>query len=240
MAIDDLITRDQAGEILGISGRTVSRYTQKGLIVSFPKVEGSGFRGTGFRIEDVKELKKKILAREELDSIIKELYVLEKTNFNRDSLLKEFEITNYQKIEDALFLYQFEREGILAHFLIKSSEYDNVLLTEEVNARLKLVDGHVVPNLVESGHLEGISVRDNSHKKYFIRIESLMSYLGDYANEFLYRTQTVAKLTGLKINHIDKIACHYGLGFKIKPTEQGNYLFTPGEIAIIPELKRLK
>ncbi len=230
MALDGLMNRLEAADTLQVDPRTVLRYVDEGLLTRV-KV-GSMFM---YKEEDLSLMVCRINARHELDSVIKELYVLSKSGFTNKQIAKEFGVSAHAKIAYALEMYRNERTRYFNKFGIESIECEDILLVEEVAARLRITDNHVVYDLIRAGRLKARELVFGRQGKvrYFVEFDSFRRYLGDYFSKFLYRSHHVAEQAQKTINQIDLIALDEGIGFKIKESKQGNYLFSPGEIVFI-------
>lgn len=240
MTLDQLINRKEAGKILNVNGRTVPRYAQKGLLTKIKK----GYKYL-YPKKEVEQLKHKFEIKNALNDYIREIYVLRKSKIKPLRIIKEFNIkntlpdlniSNSSKIEQALELYNCSRESYLHKFKIHKQDCPNILLVRETMARLKIKDPHVIYDLIENGSLEPRIATFNGKEHHFISIDSLNDFLGKYSNKFLYRSYTASEKIGKSIEKIDRIAHHYHIGFKIKDSKQGNYLFSNRDIKKLKSL----
>lgn len=150
MSIDELLSTKQVADLLNTNTRTVTRYANEGLLDHMPKTNGFFFKK-----EDVESLKLKIDAYEKLKSHIKEMYVLQKCETELDNIACQFEVKEDGK-EVALALEQYERRhnNQLKQFNLDEKTKKDALLVEEVCARLKIGDYHVVYDLIANGILK--------------------------------------------------------------------------------------
>ena len=226
MALENIISLTEASTILNVNRRTVSRYAEKGLL----KRKEKGQQHLYSRSQ-VELLKKKVESREMLDDCIKELYVSMESRMNKKTLVREFNIEKVSDITYALQVYKHQRGIYLDIFGIQENEKKSLFLVEEVTARLKLKDKHVIYDLVNEGELEAKKISFKGRERYFIKKDSLIRYLGDYSKKVLYRSKDVEELNpGMTINIIDRIAKINSIGFKIKVVPQGRYLFSQSDI----------
>ncbi len=234
MTLDNLINRKEAGRILNVNGRTVPRYAKKCLLTKIKK----GYKYL-YDKKEVELLKNKFEIKDALNDYIKEIYVLRKSNIKHSRIIQEFNIkqilpdskfNNRSKIEYALDLYNCSRESYLNKFNIRKQDCPKILLVRETMARLKIKDPHVVYDLIENESLKPRITVFNGKEHHFISVDSLNDFLGKYSNKFLYRSHEVSEKTGKSIEEIDRIAHHYHVGFKIKDSKQGNYLFSGKDI----------
>lgn len=234
MGLDDLINRDEAGSILGIDARTAHRYSDYGLLQTVQ----SG-RKKVFRKDDVIALKAKLDARKELDANIKEIYVMNQSGVMDWQVMSEFDISDRPKIDKAIEIYRHERKRYLNKFGIDGGEHEYLILVEEAAARLKITDNHVIYDLIEEGKLEARTVEFKGRQRYFVKLQSLIDYLGDYSDKMLYRSNHAAEMLNIKIEEIDRLACSNRIGFKIKDKEpQGRYLFSSDDIRRMREISK--
>ena len=240
MTLDQLINRKEAGKILDVNGRTIPRYAQKCLLTKIKQ----GYKHL-YSKKEVEQLKHKFEIKNALNDYIREIYVLRKSKIKPLRIIKEFNIkntlpdlniSNSSKIEQALEVYNCSRESYLNKFNIHKRDCPNILLVRETMARLKIKDPHVIYDLIENGSLEPRITLFNGKAHHFISMDSLNDFLGKYSNKFLYRSHTASEKIGKSIEEIDRIAHHYNIGFKIKDTKQGNYLFSGRDIRKLKSL----
>ncbi|MBD3313255.1 hypothetical protein GF345_02335, partial [Candidatus Woesearchaeota archaeon] len=199
MSIDDLINREEAGAIIGVDPRTVPRYAQRGLLD-----EVRQGRKSLYRREEVSQLREKFDARKELDSCIRELYVLTECGAEIADIMQGFGIKDTEKLDHALEIYKKERETYMRKFGLEH-EKDELFLAGETAARLKLTDKHVIYDLIREGRLQTRKINADSRERYFVTKDSLMNYLGSYSKELLYRSSHVKSFNhGMTIEIVDR------------------------------------
>ncbi len=235
MVLEELINREEAGKILDVNPRTVPRYARKGLLE-----EVRSPHKTMYNSRDVKLLRKKLDIRESLDKSIKEIYALYKSGLKNHKIISNFKMNEPEDMFYALEIYKKERKGYLNKFGIGIKDQENIFLAEEVVARLKITDKHVVYDLINEGNLSPKTVEFKGKTRFFIEFNSLIDFLGSYSDQLLYRSNEASQRLNKTINEIDKIACYHEIGFKLKPTKQGNYLFSLSDISRMSVLKRPK
>jgi len=223
-----LMTRDDAAIVLDVNPRTVARFAERGLLGKITEKHKITYKRS-----DVHELKRKLELRESVGDAIKEWYAMVQCRVPIETITSYSGIQR-EELSDTLFVYSVEREGVFRACKVPFGFYDCLLLSSEAAMRLKITDGHLIPSLIEKELIKADTFMVGKKKKYFVNLESFKSYLGkEYVGQLLYRSSEVLKKTGKSIEHIDRIARAKGIGFKIKPTMQGNYLFTEKDIAVI-------
>jgi len=114
MNLKDRIDRTEAGNILGVNGRTAARFVDYGLIASVK----NGHKVT-FSKEDVELLKIKLDIRNALTDNIKEISVLSSVGcpvsgmidrFNLKNICPKYDIPAETKLQYALDIYSVQRD----------------------------------------------------------------------------------------------------------------------------------
>lgn len=171
------------------------------------------------------------------EDTLKSLYILRKHNGNIDHLLKTETSTTKKAIESLLDDYEKERQQYFRNINVSNSE--KYLLIQEIGARLKIKDSHIVYDLAERKELKAKKVDVNKgiyNKKVLIYDASFKKYLGkDLPNPF-FTSREAAWLTGKTIARVNRIALIEGLGRKIKEgLKNSAYLFRYSELKDIYE-----
>lgn len=233
--IESFIGTNDAAKLLDVNPRTVRRYAEKGLLdysrdnrsfLFFPRKE----------IEILKIATEMVRKYEEP---VKEIYTLMRCGAKVDSVICRFDIPHKDSIDTVLDLYEFERDKYLERFNLKNNVRKDVILAEEVAARLRITDKHVVYNLIKEGEFEAYESSFNGKRRFFVSLDSFRSYLGLEADERFYTSRDASRIIRKTVNTIDRIAKSHGIGRKIKTDNKHSwYLFTLGEVHAMRYLRR--
>lgn len=231
-----IITTKEAAKILGVSSnKQVRRYVDYGLLNGEETKKGYHFEES-----KVIELKKKLISYKQHNSVkglLPELFVLDKHNaFTKKQIIHYLGIQNspVSEIDIATSLYfalniysnKREREYLNSRDVPRES-IDDVLLVGEACSRLKMKDTHIIYNLMDAGEFKKEIYGNN---RQFVNFKSFKEYLGDYANQFLFRSHEVEEIIDKSISEIDRLAKQLNLGLKVGDANQSNYLFSPKDI----------
>jgi len=209
---------------LGVNRRTISRLIEKGLLESHLTPKGHEIAEV-----DANNLKAMIDAGNRLEGRVKELYVLRVFGTSFSHIQDEYGLSP-DGVDLAYRLYSFERSQGLKQFSLGNIESD-ALFIDEVAARLKITDPHVVYELSETGALRIYGASVKGKKKYFPSKSSFADYLGADVKTIFYNSGEVSKKLGITVEKIDRIAKAYSIGRKIKAdNKHSNYLFTPEDV----------
>jgi hypothetical protein len=223
-----------AAQLLGIDDRTVRRFTERGLI---------GYSREGHALDvhdqDVYRLRDDIKYRQDLGDRVKEAFVMADSGIMLPVMSMEFHKPK-EHLEGALRAYDFERDGYLHGFSLDEQTRLDTFLVEEVAARLKITDKHVVYDLLRDGDLRGYHAQRGGRERYFVSRRSFHDYMGPYDTEFFYNSAYASAITGKTVNEIDKLALQHGIGKKIKPGRKNStYIFTCEDMTELQSAKRL-
>ncbi|MBT3464925.1 hypothetical protein HN451_08070 [archaeon] len=235
------ISTKEAATILKINPRTVRQRVKSGYLVPL-----STSPTLLFDDEQVYTLQRREAAQKVLRNVnrpidmVKESYILLKTGVSLETICEEYNIEE-DSLEDAVDLYKVQRRNILRGYGLgdkKSPDtlYENWLLVDEVLARLKITDSHVVYNLSIDNDISMEKIR-RAPIKYIVNAQSFNNYLGDVKGEILYTSKETEEEIGLNVNQIDKIAKSHSIGRKLRSGSKNSiYLFTDNERSKISRL----
>ena len=210
----------EVASLVNIDSKTIRRYIHRGILTA-----ESNARGFDITVLDAELLQARILARKTLERQIKELFVLRDYGTPLDHIKSEYGLIP-EDVSNALFLYHFERQGYLEKFGLDDTS--DLLLVQEVTARLKVVDPHIPYELAEQGALELHCTNWKGKDRFFPSRASFEAYLGDDIRTIFYNSKEVSDQLGVSVHTTDRIALSNGIGRKLKPgLKQTNYLFTP-------------
>lgn len=234
--LEGMISTQKAAKLLELNPRTVRRYAEKGLLDY-----SIGDKGYYFSKNEINLLKIAIRLVGKHENSIKELYVLTKCGAKLENVVCRFDLPDKKNADSALGLYEFERGQYLKRFKLDDKIKNDVLLAEEVAARFRITDKHVVYDLINDGEIKAYESNFKGKKRVFVSLDSFKSYLGMNVAEKFYNSRDASKITGKSVNDIDRIAKSHSIGRKIK-TENGHswYNFNLGEVYAMRYLKRKK
>ncbi|MEK6808436.1 MAG: hypothetical protein AABY14_01990 [Nanoarchaeota archaeon] len=212
---------------LGVDRKTITRYITKGLLAA---------RSTksGYEISPVEanNLKAKLESRKKLDERVKELFVLRTYETSLSHIQDEYGLSP-DDIVRALKIYRFDRSQYIKKFNLKVPVSD-ILLVDEVTARLKVTDRHIAYHLKDLGELVMYENVWRGKKRFFPSKHSFGEYLGADVTTIFYNSREVSEKLGISIERIDRIAKRFEIGRKIKNGhDNSNYLFTPEDVNMV-------
>jgi hypothetical protein len=249
--LDDLIDRSKASEILDMHERSINRYIARGYDI--PKYFFDDDNKVYFNRGDVLLLK---YFTDNYESM-KQLFMLNErmgessNNVNKDefysidgtkSVFSHWDNSLDSGMEQKSHIlklvdfYQTKRSNYLSNKYGVDNP-DSVFLVEEVLFDLKLTDRHVIYDLMNEDYIKKVYFGKTKNSEFIDR-ESYFEYLDEYVHEFLYRTMEVSEMIDISIYKIDTIAKKNNLGFKIKKSPSGNYLFSVSDIDKIEEIAK--
>ena len=211
----------QAGKILGLDPSAVRKYANRGILTA--QKSGKKMMLDDREVADLKA------ARESCSNLgitVKEIFVLHKEGATGKFLAKHYGLPD-GSLEKTLAWYAWERE-----MHAETGYGEDMLLTGEVAARLKLSSKPPVYSLVAAGRLQSYPFNGTS----LISLQSLVSYLGDRVKEPLYTSREALELlrksgiNGITIANIDTVALSEKIGIKIQEKRMSTYSFTLDDI----------
>lgn len=220
--MSEIYSLEQAAQKLGTNRKSLGRLISKGVVKAI-KADGRYFISE----DQVTLLKLKDNARNLLNGRLEEIYVLRRHGVSQNEC-SEVARQDCSTIDLAVERYEEERSSHFGVLGIKdSSPY---LLGKEVAARIRVKDYNLIDRLIREGQINARRVQVGKRLFYLTIDESFKKYLGKDLHNPFYTSSEISKITGLKVQFIDKFALQNNLGRKTTGTKNSQYLFIHEEV----------